>query len=149
MNDVLLVLSIIISLIALIGSIGGIFYWKGKVDTHLCNLQEIPAKVQQHSTKIDVLWALFVEQTLEGGGGRLAVRGSGYKLTEEGEKCAMEIADILKKVQDENPNMGASDVLTIVAQEVGMEELRKLANKNGCTSAEYLSVLTVKLGIEI
>lgn len=149
MEQSLVIISLVTSLIAIISAIGGMFYWKGKIDVRMCTLEPLPGMVQTHGTKIDVLWALFVDQTLEGGGGRLAVRGSGYKLTEEGEKCAMEIADILKKVQDENPNMGASDVLTIVAQEVGMEELRKLANKNGCTSAEYLSVLTVKLGIEI
>lgn len=147
MDSLLIFISLITSIIALLGAVGSVFYWKGKMDTRMCDLDPIPAMVQTHNTKIDVLWALFVDSTLEGG--KFAVRGSGYKLTEDGEKCVGDIAHIIQEVKDNNPKMAASDVLTLVAQRIGMAELQKLAKKNGCTSAQYLAILTIKLGIEI
>lgn len=147
MSEFLSFVSLITSLIALLGVVGGAFYWKGKIDARMCSLEPLPVMVQTHNTKIDVLWALFVDSTLEGG--KFAVRGSGYKLTEDGEKCVGDIAHIIQEVKDNNPKMAASDVLTLVAQRIGMAELQKLAKKNGCTSAQYLAILTIKLGIEI
>jgi hypothetical protein len=147
MDSALQIVSLVGSLIAIIVALGGWFYWRGTIDATLKQFKHIPEQVSDHNTKIDVLWKLFVEKTLEGG--KFAVRGSPYKLTEAGEKCVSDVAHIIETIQRKYPDISPSDVLTKVAQEIGMAELGRFAKKNGCSSAEYLSLLTIKLGIEV
>jgi hypothetical protein len=143
--------SIISSIVGLI-SIGGVLYtiayWKGKTDKTLTDVCSLPARTSSLETKMDILWALFVDNILEKRP-NLAKRGSGYKLTDMSEECLKDIRHVIVQVKKEKPTLSPSDTLTIVAQRVGMLELQKIAEKNGCTLSEYFSILTIKLGVSI
>lgn len=140
--------TLIASILAVLGVIFGIAYWKGVVDTKIKQVSDIPGTVTQLKLKVDVIWQLFVEQVLERSP-RLANRGSRFVLTPEGEKCLEEITNIIEEVCAAAPQVDSSDALTIIAQRIGMAQLREIASKNGCTPAEYMAILTIKLGVEI
>jgi len=146
--DALNVFSLIASIVAVLVVVFGIAYWKGNIDQKIKQVSPLPELVMQLKMKMDVLWSLFVEQTLSRNP-NLANHGSSYKLTDHGEKCLEDVKHIIEEVKREYPNLDASDVLTIIAQKIGMAELAELASKNGCSPSEYMAMLTVKLGVEI
>jgi len=148
MNTAFQIMSFILGLLSILGIIGAAFYWKGSVDSLLKRVCVLPDDVANLKMKMDVIWKLFVEQVLDGKP-NLAQRGSGFKLTAEGEEAMVDIAHVIADVKKERPNLEPSDVLTIVTQKIGMVELEKIAHKNGHSTREYLAMLTIKLGIEI
>jgi hypothetical protein len=141
-------IAIVASSIAVVLFIFGIAYWKGRVDGFLKSCTNLPERTSSLEMKMDVLWALFVDNVLESRP-NLANRGSGYKLTPESEEYLKEIQHVIDDVKKEKPALSPSDTLTIVAQRVGMLELQKIAKKNGCTLSEYFSILTIKLGVNV
>ena len=148
MSEIFQITSFVTSIIAILGVLTAGFYWKGVIDTQIKRVLTLPEVVSDLKMKMDVIWKLFVEQLLDGKP-NLAQRGSGFKLTEEGEKAMEDIAHVIEEIRKERPNLEASDVLVIVSQKIGMAELNKIAHKNGHSTREYLAMLTIKLGIEI
>jgi hypothetical protein len=141
-------IAIILGVISILGVIGGLAYWKGTVDSVIKANKGVPEKVAGLEMKMDVIWSLFVDQTLEKQP-HLARRGSGYKLTPEGEECIKGMEEVISLVKKEHPDISPSDALIFVSQKMGMLEMQKIAHEAGCTLSEFYSLLTIKLGVTV
>jgi hypothetical protein len=137
-------IALILSIITLIGIIGSAFYWKATIDNLMKCTKDVPGRTVILETKMDIIWQLCVDQNLATKP-HLAKRGSGYKLTEEGEKIISTLADKIAKLQKEYPDIKPSDILVVVSKEIGMEELQRIGHETGCSMADLMSLLTVKL----
>ena len=148
MSDILTVVSVVVGIISIGGVLYTIAYWKGKADTTLKNVCDLPERTKALELKVDVLWSLFVDQVL-GGKPALAQRGSGYKLSEKGVACVKEFDEVIEVIKRENGNMTPSDVMTVVLQRIGLQRVMEVAHKHECTTAEILSLLTIRVGIKV
>ena len=98
---------------------------------------------------MDIVFPLMMDQTLSGKP-HLAKRGSGYKLTPEADKMLGTAVDkIIDEIKVANPDLGPSDVLIVLSQRIGMDEIQKISHDSGLSVCEVFSILTLKLGVVI
>lgn len=148
MPDVSTLVAIVVGVIAIIAPIASGFYWKGQTDASLKACKDLPSKTQALQDKMDILWKIFVEQTLKGAP-NLAEHHSPYKLTAEGEQCLAKLDGAIGSIMLEHTCINPSDVLILLSNKIGQAEFDTVVENSGCTRAEFYSVLTIKLGINL
>lgn len=150
MNDILAVVGTIAGLLSLAGVVYAFGFWRGKVDKQLSDLKDahIPKRLDKMEAKQEVLWTVFTEQVLSNRP-NLAMKGSQFKLTGEAMKAIEEVNGL---IADHNPGatkVTSEHILCDLPAEIGLENLKDIAERHSMTLGELLAIISVALGIDI
>jgi len=140
-------IGMILGILSIVGFFGNYFYWKGKMDYFENACSTLPDRTKELETKMNVVWALFVDRVVSNG--KLAKRGSGFHLTPEGEACLAKVEPFVDQVLSEHKDMLPSDVLLYMTEKIGYTELRDMAKESGCTLPELYALMTIKVGAKV